>query len=132
MTDSGKLIKARAEVPDSSDLQQRILAATKGMPQETVYDEPVSNDKPVRLNRSADWPLFPAAIAASLILSLGVWMSIERDLPSAINGSGAVNIEVVKENMDSVISVVETPLSAVELELYDVLILEDDLILAQF
>ena len=132
--DSGLLHSASVQVPSSDDLQQRILSTTKTLPQEHATFYSAADDKATLM----PWlPRFKMPIALTVCLVLGLFVLAPINQPftsetpvSQINPSPATKTEYV--NAGTTLSVNEAPLSIEELEFYEVLLIQDELILAQF
>lgn len=126
---SDLLNAARIEVPSSEDLQKRILAATKTMRQEDSMNVLKQPDKPT-LWAQLRWPALPITVAASLSLGLAVWVPVSQNLNSDITASTVASVSAV--STPAVTNSEDVSLSIEELELYELLLLQDELILAQF
>lgn len=117
--------------PSSDELQAKILAATKTMPQQHAVFE--STEKKLNVNSWFSWRAVPIALAVSLLLGLAIWIPTQQ-LDSDISplASGSETQAVVVETNLSQASTDETPLSIEELEFFELLLIQDELILAQF
>jgi len=127
LNDSAELTATRMEVPSTIELQQKILAETKVMRQESLSLEPIEHEKSNLVTR-LDWPLLPLAMTMSLVVALFILMSISENPQPETLETTVVNVSLEGAQTDTD----QALLSKVELELYDLLMLQDDLILAQF